>query len=825
MNLKRVTWKHLSEISCERPGRYTGGEVNSISPDADAEFRICLVFPDLYDLGISYYGFQILYHLFNQIPGVSCERAYLPWRDMQEGMAKSGIPLYSLEGGRLLKDFDAIGITLQTELHYPGVVKVLDLAGIPRQSKNRKPNDPIILGGGPCAFHPEPIAPFFDALLVGDGEEAVFDISKVCADRDFKRAPRQEKWQALSQIRGMYVPELYRPDRDDAQKIVPIADAPAKIHARITEKLDRSIYPDKPLVPIVPATHDRLTIEVMRGCSQGCRFCQAGMIHRPVRERDPNEIVEQVMSGLNATGWNEVGLLSLSTSDYSHLKELLERLNERLPERRASVSFPSLRPGSFTEEMAALNTGGRKHSLTFAIEAGSERLRSSINKSLRSEELYEAIERSLKHGWKGLKLYFMVGLPTETYADLDEGAEMLRKIQGMLRRNNSLNISVSPFIPKPFSVFEGEAFGDTKDLLKRQYCLIKNLRGKGIKTSYRDPDESMIEAVLSRGDRNLASVIEIIASEGSGFEAWGGEFSFHRWTEALNKLIPDWTVSLERKGLGDSTSWGHISKGISRKFIRTELERSQNNLRTADCRLDECTNCGLMTYCEKITADSVPQIEKNRNEEPAQTESSVTVVPQTEKFRYRLEFAKLRRARYLGHHDLMRTVNRMLIRAGVPLAFTQGFNPRPVYSYAPALSLGVGATKTWIDMQVTTELDQTQWLDLIHLQAPMGIRPLRLYPIEKGSSADKSAEEVVRNYRVKVKTAQRLTSLDDTAEQPMWLDSFFISESKRHIYIRVIRDGGRFPKMTELVSWVSGKLNSDLDWGDAHGVESVTLID
>ncbi|MDP8228451.1 MAG: TIGR03960 family B12-binding radical SAM protein [Candidatus Electryoneaceae bacterium] len=746
----------------ERPGRYVGDERNIIRSNVQQDVRLCLVFPDLYELGISYYGFQILYHILNHINGVSCERAYLPWRDMQAFMQRRRTPLYGLESGRPLKEFDLIGVTLQTELHYPGVVKLLDLAGIPRLSDHRSEDDPLIIGGGPSAFHPEPVAPFFDAFLLGDGEEAFPEIVDLIRSSSYRTAVRQDRWQMLAGIEGVYVPGLYRPDPNDPRRIEPLDGMPKRVRARTVAVLKPEYYPDRPIIPFVRGEHDRLTIEIMRGCSRGCRFCQAGMIHRPVRERPVDQIVDQVMEGLRTTGWDEVGLLSLSTSDYSRLELLLGNLVDRLSGRRATLSFPSLRPTTFTEEIARIKTGGRRSTLTFAVEAGGQRMRDVINKDLREDDLLDAVERAYRHGWKAVKLYFMVGLPTEQPEDIDEGALLLKRLQRMVPRGRELHLSVAPFIPKPHSVFEGERFEDVTELLKRQNRLYRLIRGRWVKRSRHDSVRSEIEALLSRGDRRLAPVIAEVADNGDGFEAWGEGFSADRWYRALKRWLPQWRELLGEIKPDDPRPWDHLTKGITRRFMKEDLTAAFKAQTLADCRMiqlnrtDECYHCGLMKKCqevEQLNSTTVPTVS---SEIPLQRKPSPYNPIQSDKdgesgipkHRYRVVFTKLGKARYLGHHDVMKAVERGLRRGGVSLVYSKGYSPRPKLSFGPALPLGYGAVRLWLEFESKTPLDCGVWLKKLRAVFPSGMRPSELIPIEKGGK--KTLQELgARRYRLR----------------------------------------------------------------------------
>ncbi|MDP8237904.1 MAG: TIGR03960 family B12-binding radical SAM protein [Candidatus Hatepunaea meridiana] len=711
-----------SLTSVERPGRYLGGEYNSSHPKNDADYRFCLLFPDVYDIGISYYGYRMLYHILNRMEGVSCEMSYLPWSDMQELMRSKQAPLFSIESGRALTEFDAIGITLQTELHYPGVVKALDLAGIPRRAIDRLSSPgmsdlPLIIGGGPCAFHPSPIAPFFDAFVIGDGEEALPEMIEIMRRDDFGKRTRWEKWLQLARIDGIYVPGL------DNGEIV------HKVRARVVTNLKPEYYPDKPIVPFIRGSHDRLTVEIMRGCTQGCRFCQAGMLNRPVRERPVSDIVSQIVSGIKETGWNEVGLLSLSTSDYTLLDELLAKLSDNLKGNRTSISFPSLRPSSFTEEMAKIDLGGRKSGLTFAVEAGSQRLRDVINKGLAEEELIEAIQRAYRNGWKTVKLYFMVGLPTEQMDDITEGAVLLEKLQRMTPRGRELHLSVSPFIPKPHSVFAREGFLEVDELRKRIGELYSRVHRRWVKKSWHNAETSRIEALLARGDKDLSTVIEAVADDGEGFEAWGGMFNANRWHDALKQHYPNWLSILQPIPEKHTVPWNHLKKGVSQRFYREDRKAALQAQHLPDCRTGECYKCGLTRICDQVKTSSIEsQVydgEAVLDSVSAKREDTNNVKTDV-KQRYRLTFSKLSFAIYIGHQDLMTSMIRALRRAGTPLRYRQGFNPRPKVSYCQALPLGRSASDLWIEYETTKELDTDDWLERLQKVFPSGITPIAL---------------------------------------------------------------------------------------------------
>ena len=817
----------------ERPARYLGGEYNSRKPREYADFRICLVFPDLYEIGISYYGYQILYHLFNQIEGVVCERAYLPWQDMQKELVNRGQHLCSLESNRPLKDFDAIGITLQTELHYPGVVKILDLAGIPRYARDRKQaNDrtgtdyPIILGGGPCAFHPEPVALFFDAFLVGDGEDAVSEITEMMRKREFKKSSLDDKWHRLAQLDGIYVPGLYRPDKTDPRQLLPDTGARARIRARTVVELKSEFYPARPIVSSIRGTHDRLTVEIMRGCTQGCRFCQAGMLHRPVRERPVLEIVEQIVSGLANTGWDEIGLLSLSTSDYSQLRPLLQILSDRLAAKgennggtRATLAYPSLRPSSFTDEMAAIDTGGKKTTLTFAIEAGSERLRAVINKAVREEELFDAVNRAYQYGWNAVKLYFMIGLPTESGSDIEEGARLVSRLARKVPRGREIRFSISPFIPKPHSVFAGEGYGDINQLIQRQRELYRSLKGRWIKKSWRDPEESMIETVLARGDRRLAPAIEEIAERGYGLDGWGDEFSTRNWIESLNRNTPDWRKLLEPLTEGEPRPWDHITKGITDHFVKKDLSLAHFGVRIEDCRSGECTLCGLTGTCDHLTP--IPDVSVLPEKDHLNDKPSGQPGPY---FWFRLKFSKLGKARYLGHHDLMRIVERSLRRAGLELNYSEGFNPRPRVRYGPAISLGIGMAETWLEFEAADIPNMSTFTKETKRYFPHGVKPISLIKITKKGNTEPGEH---RSFKLRFNKPIQISSGQGTSAEEGGVVSWTMIPGGRTINVTLKRTGekNRFPKPEDAIRIIASEGEQIWDSEHAPQLLSVTLLE
>ena len=500
-----------------KPGRYIGNELNIIRKEIQAtDISVALAFPDIYEIGMSFIGFEILYHVLNKHDGVRAERVYLPWTDMQGMMQKEKLPLYSLETFTPLKEFDILGFTLQYELTYTNVLQMLHLSDIPVFAADRSDNDPIILGGGPCTGNPEPMSDFFDVYLIGDGEQAFVDICQLIGEMKKSKSARFEIMNALTGISGVYVPGLYNAGYDETGRFVSIlsrtANAALPVVTRIESELKEENYPTRPIVPILEVTHDRLALEVMRGCTEGCRYCSAGMIYRPVREREPQAIVRQSIGGIDNSGFDEVSFLSLSISDYSKLNELMVSEKESLEGKYVNVSLPSMRLDSFSEEIARFVSSVRKSGFTFAPEAGSERLRKTINKNISDSEIFEAVETALRNGWKLLKFYFMIGLPTEKEEDIHAIADLIEKVSEVSKTYGRIrfNISISPFSPKPHTPFQWEEQNTRETLYNKVKILRTRLHHlKHVNLNWRDPEISALECVLGRADRRMGKAIFI----------------------------------------------------------------------------------------------------------------------------------------------------------------------------------------------------------------------------------------------------------------------------------------------------------------------------
>lgn len=590
----------------ERPSRYVDREWG-VTRKADASYRVVLAYPDAYEVGMANQALQILAARLGAIEGVVAERVFVPWVDMAAAMREQGVPLVTLESCTPVASCDLVGVTLPYELTYTNVVELLDLAGIPLRSESRTEAHPLVIGGGPCAHNPEPVAPFFDAILIGDGEEAVAEIVRAHRDARARGASRQQLLQELARIHGVYVPTLYeaRPDGSCA----PREGAPARVRRRVVADLDAYASPTCPIVPYADVVHDRATVEVLRGCTRGCRFCQAGMVYRPVRERSADSIVRDALATLRHTGYEELSLTSLSTADHSMLEDVLRRLARRLEGSGVAISVPSLRVDSFTLGLARLLGGASRAGLTFAPEAGTQRLRDAINKNLTEEEILETVRVAFGAGWRRVKLYFMLGLPTETDEDVAGIGELTGRVLATAREAVPAHdrgavrvaVSVSTFVPKAHTPFQWDGQLPPADVRRRQEVLRTSMPRKAIELSWHDPDVSLLEAVMARGDRRLADVIEHAWRSGAVFDAWTERFSLTRWRAAFAAcgLDPE-LLATRRLEVGAPLPWSHIDSGVSEGFLAAERARALEGRTTPDCSFGDCEGCGV---CPSLSVD------------------------------------------------------------------------------------------------------------------------------------------------------------------------------------------------------------------------------
>ena len=599
-------------LKVQKPGRYVGGELNEEIKDkrkVDVRFAFC--FPDTYEVGMSHLGMKILYSLFNSREDIWCERVFAPWIDMEELMREKNIPLYALESGDPVSEFDFIGFTLQYELSYTNMLNMLKMSGIPIRSSERTELKNIVVAGGPCACNPEPVADFVDIFFIGEGEEVdleVIDLFKECracgADKD-------EFLRRAAQIEGVYVPTLYEVSYNDdgtVKAYTPTGGAPAVVHKRLMKKMDESYYPDNFVVPLVEIVHDRAVQEIFRGCIRGCRFCQAGFLYRPVREKSVETINSQCRALCENTGYDEVSLSSLSSSDYSQIVPLLEKLNTWSGDEKVSISLPSLRVDGFTDDIMNKIKTVRKSGLTFAPEAGSQRMRDVINKNVREDELLSTCTTAFEGGWTTVKLYFMIGLPTETMDDVAAIAALGQSVVDAYYRCEKrskgksvrVTVSASSFVPKPFTPFQWEPQDTIEQLHKKQEHIKESITTKKIQFNYHDADTSFLEAVFARGDRKLCRVLELACERGFHFDGWNDCFSLEKWLELFEECgIDPAFYANRRRGFDEVLPWDHIDYGVSKQFFINECKKAYSNATTPHCRL-KCSGCGAARYGEGV---------------------------------------------------------------------------------------------------------------------------------------------------------------------------------------------------------------------------------
>ncbi len=584
-----------------KPARYVGGEWNEIYKDKQSvRLRMAFCFPDTYEIGMSHLGLRILYGLYNTRPDVWCERAFAPWLDMEAEMRRSGTSLYALESGDTLSAFDVLAFTLQYELSFTNVLTMLDLGDVPLKSAERGEGDPIVMAGGPCAFNPEPMADFIDLFVIGEGEEVSLELLDLFVEAKTSGAGREEVLRRCAQISGVYVPSLYAPRYDEngiLRAVEPLNGAPPVVEKRIVRDLDAAYFPVTPVVPNTEVVHDRVMLELFRGCARGCRFCQAGHTTRPVRARAPETLLKQAQLSLAHTGYEEVALTSLSTSDYGPLEALCDGLLTFCEPRRVSLSLPSLRADSFSRELMEKVQKVRRSGLTFAPEAGTARLRDVINKNLTEEDLLRACSLAFDGGWNSVKLYFMCGLPTETPEDLDGIAELAHKVYAQGRKGGKgraagVTVSVSCFVPKPHTPFQWERQSTLPELLQKQTRIKQALR-RQVSFRWHEAETSVLEGALSRGDRRVGAAILAAYRDGARMDGWRECFSLSRWEEAFRQHTPGMAHYAHREIPETETlPWAHISSGVSLTHFRRERAQAYRETASPDCR-NACMNCGI----------------------------------------------------------------------------------------------------------------------------------------------------------------------------------------------------------------------------------------
>lgn len=722
MNLATILDEEILPL-VDKPSRYLGSEVNAVHKDPSAvEVRIALAFPDLYDIGLGNLGLHILYAVVNQLPWASAERVYAPDLDLERELRARGLPMFALESKDSLDEMDLLGFTLQTELTFTNILNILDLSGLPLRTKDRTDDHPLTCAGGPSVFNPEPLSPFIDFFVIGDGEDAIVEIANVL--RKLKGRPRKAKLLALSMLEGVYVPALYPMETMPDGRILPKEGAP-QVRKRLTRDLNGSTFPVDYVVPFTQQVHDRISLEVLRGCTQGCRFCQAGMTTRPVRERSLEKVDELLQRTLATTGYEEVSLVSLSTCDYSRVRQLVENTVERAKPKRVSVSLPSLRLDSFSVELADMVAETRRTGLTVAPEAASPRLRAVINKWIPDEDLLAMSSGAFERGWGHVKLYFMIGLPTERDDDILAISDLAKRTVEAGKAHNKkakVNLGVSTFVPKPFTPFQWAQQIDLEETVRRQDVLQTALGGaRDIKFGRHDPEETFLEGLISRGDRRAGDLIEAAFRKGCRFDAWREHLRFDLWQEAIDEIGFDVPFALRERGRDERLPWDHIDVLIPKEWFAADWDRAMQLKHAEDCRHKKCHKCGVIFRERELCASMLRDNIKGRKPEGEWTRKPLPeAVEPPPVQRLWLRVSRTGPARFLSHLEAMNAWMRALRRANTPLAYSQGFHPHPKLAFSAAVPQGQQSLGEYMDITLIAKVEPAAYLEELAGRLPGG---------------------------------------------------------------------------------------------------------
>jgi len=748
-------------LIAEKPSRYIGQEVNSVYK-SNAEVNFLLAFPDTYEVGMSHLGIKILYEVLNNISYVAAERCFAPWPDREMQLRQNRLPLTSLETQTPLADFDIVGFSLQYELSYTNVLTMLELGDVPLRRLARRESDPLIIAGGPCCFNPAPLADFIDAFVIGEGEEVVGEITAAVRTGKKNKLSRREYLAGLAQIPGIYVPAAH-----DKKHI---------IKKRSVIDLNSWPYPVKPVVPLMQTVHDRIVLEIARGCTRGCRFCQAGMLWRPYRERNLALIKEMAAKLLTSTGHDEISLLALSSGDYSCLEPLIKDLMTRHYAQRVALALPSLRVESLTGTLIEEIKRTRKTSFTLAPEAGTDKMRLIINKGNTAEDLLSTVDKVFTAGWKSIKLYFMIGLPQESQTDLEGIIDLGYQALRAAKNRGQVTISLSTFVPKPHTPFQWHRQISLAQTQAKQDFIRERIRNRNLSVKWHDARMSMLEGLFSRGDEKIGALLEKAFQKGCRFDGWTDLFHFDLWQEAIKETGINPEDYLQERDTDGTLPWDNIDCGISREFLAAELQKSVDCLETPDCRGLGCQSCGVCDFSAVKNVFSAP--EDKTDQVPA---AAGSVSPAIDKH-YRLTFTKADRARFLSHLELSSALIRALSRSSLSLSYSSGYHPHPKISFATATSVGMESKEEFADVTAKEYLADMDLLqEEINNALPRGVKILQ---IRKLSTYEKDLASALWGFAYELHlplgiNEARLTVLEDNIQNFLSQTSFMIERKAK----------------------------------------------